>query len=233
MKYIFLLIMIITLGALGACSTGVSIGQETSDNIHTFTVKNAQIIDKIGDDIPPEKKDYFVMKYEVGNLQNQTDTPHQWPNQIKLVAAQERYEATRIVSLDKQLWETSLQPQERKEGYLVYLVPEDVHDFNLTLTFPESGKEVVFGIKATDKRIKANVDYILNSLEQIRRTRKIPVIGGVLVAVVSSPVRYMGVILVPVTEVPQLLVQIAGLPDDAQRKAIEDYLTARGLCRLE
>jgi len=43
----------------------------------------------------------------------------------------------------------------------------------------------------------------------------------------------MGVILVPEEEISQLLEQIKDLNEDAKRQVIEDYLIARGHCRLE
>lgn len=233
MKKILSLLLVIMLALSVACSSALSLGKETSDDAHSFLPSSAQILDKIAGDIPPEKEVYFIMKYEVTNLRNQSDSRRQWSNQIKLEAARVGYEPIMVKSLPDQLWETSLLPNEVKAGYIVFTVKEGVSDFRLTFTFPDSGKEVSYEIKSTDKRIKVNVDFVAAALQQIARTRKIPVIGGILATTVSSPIRYMGIILVPEKEVSQLLAQTAGLSDEAQKKVIEDYLLARGALRFE
>jgi len=233
MKRIFLAIVIIVLGASTACSPALPLGQETSDGTHAFLIRSAQIIDRIDSDVSPEEKAYLVIKYEVENLQSQNDSLRQWTDQMILEADGKSGEATHINSLDNQLWETSLLPNQRKSGYIVFTVPQNAYDFRLTFTFPDSENEVAYEFKPVDKRIKTNVDYVLAKLEQRERTRRIPLIGGILAAVTSSPVRYLGTILVPEDEVPDLLEQTTGLSEKAKRAVIEDYLLARGHFHLE
>lgn len=225
--------MIIVLGATMACSPALSLGQKTGDGAHTFLIRSAQIIDRIDTDMSPEGKAYLVIKYEVENLRSQNDSLRQWTDQMILEADGTSGEPTLINSLDNQLWETSLLPNQRESGYIVFTVPEDAYDFRLTFTFPDSENEAAYEFKAADKRIKINVDYVLTKLEQRERTQKIPLIGGILAAVTSSPIRYLGTILVPEDEVPDLLEQTRGLSEKVKRTVIEDYLLAHGHCQLE
>ncbi len=233
MKKILLVILVTMLALLAACSSALSLGKETSDTTHSFLPGSAQIIDKVGGDIPTEKEVYFVMKYEVTNLLNQNDSRRQWSKQMKLEAAKVVYQPIMLKSLPDQVWETSLLPNEVKAGYIVFTVKEGVTDFRLVFTFPDSGREATYEIKPVDKRIKVNVNFVADTLQQIERTRRIPVIGGILATTVSSPIRYMGIILVPEKDVSQLLGQTMGLPDEARKKAIENYLLARGVLRFE
>ena len=238
MKRILLAIVIIALGASTACSSALSLGQKTSDSAHAFLIHSAQMIDKINGDISPEGKTYLVIKYEIENLQSQNDSHRRWTDQIILEASgvevkEELCEPTLVEPLDNQLWETSLLPNEVKEGYIVFTAPENALDFDLTFTFPESGNEVSYDFRYTDKRIKTNVDHVLTKLEQIERGQRIPLIGGVLTAFTSSPIRYLGIILVPEEEVSDLLEQTGSLSDEAKHKVIEDYLLAHGRCNLE
>ena len=233
MKRILLAIMIIVLVASTACSPALSLGQEKSDGTHAFLIRSAQIIDRIDADVSPEGKAYLVIKYEVENLRSQNDSLRQWTDQMILEADGKSGEPTLINSLDNQLWETSLLPNQRKSGYIVFTVPEDAYDFRLTFTFPDSETEAAYEFKAADKRIKTNVDYVLTKLEQRERTKDIPLIGGILTAVTSSPIRYLGTILVPEDEVPDLLEQTKSLSEKAKRAVIEDYLLAHGHCRLD
>ena len=156
MRRILLVIMVIVLGASTACSSALSLGQKTSDNAHAFLIHSAQIIDKIDGDIPPEGEVYFVIKYEVQNLQNQNDSPRQWTDQIILEATSNgtKYSPKPVLveSLDNQLWETSLLPNENEAGYIVFIVPEDADDFNLTVTLPDSRSEVSYELRPKDKR---------------------------------------------------------------------------------
>jgi len=233
MKRIFLAIMIIVLGASTACSSALSLGQETSDGAHAILIRSAQIIDMIDSDVPPEGKAYLVIKYEVENLGSQKDSLRQWTDHMILIADGKPSEPTSIESLANQLWETSLLPNQRKSGYIVFTVPGDAYDFGLNFTFPDSETEAAYEFKAADKRIKTNVDYVLTKLEQRERTQGIPLIGGILAAVTSSPIRYLGTILVPEDEVPDLLEQTKGLSDQVKRTVIEDYLLAHGHFHLE
>lgn len=225
--------MIIVLVATTACSPALPLSQENSDGTHAFLIRSAQIIDRIDADVSPEGKAYLVIKYEVENLRSQNDSLRQWTDQMILEADGKSGEPTLINSLDNQLWETSLLPNQRKSGYIVFTVPEDAYDFGLTFTFPDSANEVAYEFKAADKRIKINVDSVLTKLEQRERTQGIPLIGGILAAVTSSPIRYLGTILVPEDEVPDLLEQTKGLSEKAKRTVIEDYLLAHGHCRLD
>lgn len=233
MKRTLLAIVIITLGAFVACSATLSPGDKTSDSAHAFSIASAQIIDKIGGDVSPEGQCYLVIKYEIENLQSQNDSPRQWTNQIILEANKECYEPTFIKSLDNQLWETSLLQNQRNSGYIAFAVPEDVYNFSLTFIFPNSKNEVSYQFMPKDKRIGVNVDYVLTKLKQIERTQRIPLVGGIIAAFASSPIKYLGIILVPEEEISQLLEQTKDLCDNAKRKVIEDYLLAHGHCRLE
>lgn len=204
MKRIFLAIMIIVLGASTACSADLSLGQKTSDNAHAFLIHSAQIIDKIDGNISPEGEAYLVIKYEIGNLLRQNDSPRRWADHIILEAGGKPREPTFIKSLDNQLWETFLLQNQAKAGYIVFTVPEKIQHFKLTFTFPTSENEVTYDFRPTDKRMNVNVDYVLTRLEQIERTQRIPLIGGVLAAFTSFPIRYFGTILVPEEEISQL-----------------------------
>ena len=233
MKRIFLAIMIIVLVTSTACSSALPLGQEKSDGTHAILIRSAQIIDMIDSDVPPEGKAYLVITYEVENLKSQNDSLRQWTDHMILIANGKPGEATLISSLDNQLWETSLLPNQRKSGCMVFTVPGDAYDFGLNFTFPDSETEVAYEFKPVDKRVETNVDYVLTKLEQRERTQAIPLIGGILAAVTSSPIRYLGTILVPEDEVPDLAEQIRGLSDHTKRTVIEDYLLAQGHCRLD
>jgi hypothetical protein len=233
MKRVFLAIMIIMLGVSMACSSALSIDQRTSDSDHAFLIHSAQIIDRINADVPPEDQVYLVIKYEVENLQSQDDSLRRWIDQIILEVGKKPYEPILVESLDNQLWETSLLQNQIESGYVIFTVPEDAYDFRLTFTFPGSENKVAYEFKAVDKRIEINVEYVLTKLGQVERTQRIPLVGGILAAFTSSPIRYLGTILVPEDEVSDLLAQTKDLSDDAKKKVIENYLLAHGHCRLE
>jgi hypothetical protein len=230
-KRILLAILIITLGATTACSSALSHGDITSDNAHSFLIHSTQTIDKIGEDMAPEDQAYLVIKYEIENLQAQNDSTRRWTDQIKLEAGEENYAATFLDSLDNQLWETQLLEGEKKAGYMAFTVPDKTFEFTLTFTFPTSETVVVYELKAVDKRIGVSVDWVFTRLGQIENTKRIPLIGRPLA--LANPIRYQGIILVPKEDISQLLEQTDGLPDDAQKVAIEDYLITHGHCRLE
>lgn len=231
MKRILLAIMIITLGATTACSSALSHGDKTSDNAHAFLIQSTQIIDKIDKAATPEDETYLVIKYQIENLQSQNDSSRRWTDQIILEAKEEYYTPTFLNSLDNQLWETSLLRNEKKTGYIAFTVPEDIFHFNLTFTFPTSETEVIYQITAIDKRISVNVDWVLTRFGQIENNKRIPLIGEPMA--MSNPIRYQGIILVPKEEISQLMEQTKGLPENAKRAVIEDYLIAHGHCRLE
>jgi len=232
-KRILLTAMIITLAACAGCTSALSYGVETSDDAHSFLLESTQVIDKIDENIPPEEEVFLVIKYEVENLGSQNDSLRRWTDQMKLEADEEQFEPVLVDNLDGQLWETSLQAGGKESGYIAFMVPEEITDFKLTLTFPVSGNEEVYDFRPVDKRIGVNVDYVLTRLEQIERTRRIWLIGKPLAAFSSSPIRYLGTILVPKDEIPDLMEQTEGLWEEAKRAVIEDYLVERGHCRLE
>jgi len=232
-KRILLVIMIIMFGATTACTSALSHGDRSSDDTHAFVLQSAQIIDKIDEDIAPEGEAFLVIQYEIENLQNRNASVRQWTDQIMLESKGDYYDPIFIKSLDNQLWETSLLKNETRASYLAFTVPQDIHDFTLTFTFPNSETEVVYNPRPVDKRISVNVDYVLTRLEQIEETRKIPLIGRPLAAFASSPIRYLGTILVPEEEISQLLEQTKDLSENTKRQLIEDYLSAHGHCRLE
>lgn len=233
MKRVVLAIMVLMLATATACAGGLTQGDQSSDDTYAFTVLSAQIIDKIDEAIAPEGNTFLVIKYEVENLQNQDDLHREWADQMKLGANEEYYERTFIETLDGQMWAASLLKNEKKEGYVAFTVPEDIHDFTLTFTFPVSETEVVYDFRPVDKRVGVNADHVLTRLEQIERTKRIAVIGGILSAVSNSPIRYLGVILVPREDISGLLEQTKGLSDDEKKALIEDYLIEHGQCILE
>jgi len=230
-KRILLVIMITILGAVTACTSALSESDQASDSVHAFLIQSAQIIDKIDKDIAPEGESYLVVKYQIENLQSQSDSPRQWAGQIKLEAKEESYAPTFITSLDNQLWETSLAKREKKAGYIAFTVPEDEFHFKLIFTLPTSETEVIYDLTAIDKRISANVDWVFTRLGQIENSKKIPLIGEPLA--MSNPIRYQGIILVPKEDISQLMEQTEGLSENAKRAIIEDYLIEHGHCRLE
>jgi hypothetical protein len=187
--------------------------------------------------MPAEGEIYFVLKYEVENLQSRSDSLRRWTDQILVEAVsggiEQSFESVLVDSLDNQLWETSLLQNERKAGYIVFTIPDNITDLSLTFTFPDSGNEARYAVKPVDKRINVNVDYALTRLERKRRTPQIPVVGRFLASITSFPIRYLGIILVPEEEIPQLLEQTKGLPDDMKRKVLEQYLLAHGHGSLE
>ena len=233
MKRIFLGIMIIMLVAATACTSSLTQGDRSSDDTYAFTVLSAQIIDKINEVVAPEGEVFLVIKYEVENLRNEDDSFRLWVPHLRLEANQEYYSVTFIETLDGQMWETSLLKNEKREGYIAYAVPEDIHDFKLTFTFPASEIKAVYGFRPVDRRIGVNADSVFTRLEQIERTKRIWLIGRPLAAFSKSPIRYLGAVLVPQEEISQLMEQTEGLSEDTKRAVIEDYLLERGMCRLE
>ena len=233
MRRILPVILLIMLGTATACTSVLTSGDKTSDDSHAFLLQGAQIIDEINETIAPEGEDFLVVKYEIENLRSQSDSNRQWIDQIKLEADDEYFDPTLVETLDRQLWETSLLPNETKAGYIAFIVPQDIHDFKLTFAFPTSETVVTYDFRPIDKRTSVNVDYVFTRLEQIVRTKRIPLIGGLLTSFSSSPIRYLGVILVPEEEIPELMAQTDGVSEDAKRAAIEEYLIAEGHCRLE
>ena len=233
MKRIFVTTLIITLLMLTGCTSGLTPGNETSDDTHSFLLEICQITDTIESDTPPEGEVFLVIKYTVKNLLNQQDSQRQWTDQLKLEAEEETYNPILLDSLDNQMWETSLSANESVTGYIVYTVPDDIEDFKLTLTLPVSGNEAVYEFRPVDRRIGVNADYVLTRLEQIQRTKRIPVIGGLLASLSSAPIRHLGIILVPEEEIDELLENIEDLSEDATRAQVEDYLATHGHGLLE
>jgi len=225
--------MVLMLAAATACTSGLTPGDRTSDDAHAFLLQSTQIIDKIEENIAPEEETFLVIKYEIENLKDQNDSTRQWTDQMILEANDESYDPILLTSLDDQLWETSLLQNETKAGYLAFTAPEDISDFKLTVTFPTSETEVTYDFRPIDKRVHINVDYVLTRLEQIERTKRIWLIGELLASFSNSPIRYLGVILVPEDEIAQLLEQTERLDEDAKKQVIEDYLIEHGHCRLE
>jgi len=232
-KRIFLILMVICIAGLSACTSGVSQGEKLMDEAHAFTVLSEQVIDRINNDIAPEEKAYLIIKYNIENLQDKNDVTRQWSDQIGISNVDGLYEMTMLGSLENQLWQTSLSAGENKTGYIAYTVPDDVQDFTLTFTFPVSETEVKYDFRPVDQRLSVNTDNVITRLEQMRKTKRIPVIGGLLSALSGSPIRYMGIILVPEEDIPQLLEQTADLSEDSARTIVENYLINNGIGQLE
>ncbi len=233
MKRTFLTTLIITLVMLTGCTSGLTPGNETSDDTHSFLLISGQITDIIEPDTPPAGDVFLVIKYEVANLRGQQDSRCQWTDQLKLEAEDEIYEPILLDSLADQMWETSLAANEAMTGYIAYIVPDEIEDFKLTLTFPVSGNEAVYEFRPIDRRIGVNADYVLTRLEQIARTKRIPVIGGLLASISSAPIRHLGIILVPEEEIDGLLEQTEDVSEDAARVIVEEYLVTHGHGLLE
>ena len=230
-KRILLAIMILMLGAVTACASALATGDISSDDAHAFLIQSAQVVDRMGEDIAPEDEAYLVVKYQIENLQSEKDSLRRWGDQMMLEVKEESYSPTLISSLDNQLWETSLAEREKKAGYIVFTVPEDIFLFKLIFTFPVSETEVSYDLSAVDKRISANVDWVLARLGQIENNKKIPLVGEPLA--MSSPIRYHGIILVPKEDISQLMEQTEGLTENAKKEVIEGYLLEHGHCCLE
>ena len=233
MKRILLVAMLIILGLSAGCSSALTHGDRTSDDSHAFLLHITQIADQIDQDSTPEGDVFLVVKYEIENLGNQMDPQRQWTDQIRLEAGDDLYEPIPVESLTNEMWGTSLLAGEAKTGYIAYIVPDDVEDFKLTFTFPDSGNEVVYKFRPVDRRISENAKHVLTRLEQIEKTERIPVIGGLLASLSSAPIRYLGTVLVPEEEISQLLEQTRDLSEDAKRALVEGYLLARGHGKLE
>ena len=233
MKRTLLVVLVLIVVATSGCTSALTPGDMTGDDSHSFLLQSAQIIDKIDDVVAPEEKSFLVIKYEIENLQSQNDSQRQWTELMKLEADDEYYDPILIETLDGQLWTTSLSKNEKQSGYVAFTVPEEISDFKLTVTFPTSQTDETYDFRPVDKRISVNADYVHTRLEQITRTKRIAVIGGLLAALSSAPIRYLGVILVPEDEIDELIEQTEDLDEDGKKTAIEDYLIAEGHGRLE
>jgi len=234
MKRILLVTLLITLAALTGCASGLGHGGRASDDAHAFLLDLTQLTDQIESEVPPKDEVFLVIKYSIENLRNQPDSLRQWTDQLKVEVDEETYHPVWVDSLADQMWETTLAAGEVTEsGYIVYTVPDDIEDFKLTLTFPVSGNEEVFECRPVDRRIGVNADYVLTRLEQIARTKRIPVIGGLLASISSAPIRHLGIILVPEEDINGLLEDIKDLSEDATTVVVEEYLTTHGHGQLE
>jgi hypothetical protein len=232
-KRILLVTMMAVLATATACSSGLTRGDRASDEAHAFLLHSAQIIDKLDGDTPGEGNAFLIIKYEVDNPRSQRDAQRQWNEQMVLASGEDFFDPVPLESLDNELWQTTLAAGESRTGYIAYAVPDEVGDFKLTLTFPVSGTESIYEFRPMDIRISANAGFTLSRLEQIERTRGIPLIGGLLASFTSSPIRYLGTILVPEEEIDQLLEDTEALSEDARLAAIEDYLLLHGHGKLE
>ncbi|MFC1873863.1 DUF4352 domain-containing protein [Chloroflexota bacterium] len=233
MKRLILALIMVTLVTAVGCSSALSQGDEVSDTTHSFLLNRAQIVDRINGDSPPEGKAYLVITYQVSNLQSRQDASQRWVDRVILETNKEQYPPTFFESLESQMWETSLAPAETKTGYIAFTVPDTPENFHLSVTLPTSGNEMAYQLNPVDKRISVNIAYVLTRFEQIERTQGIPVVGGSLAAFTSAPIRYMGIILVPKEEVPQLMAQAKGLSQAAKEDIIANYLLPHGHGSLE
>jgi len=229
-----LVALLIILAALTGCTSGLGHGDRASDDSHAFLLDLTQLTDQIDSEVPPKDEVFLVIKYSIENLRNQPDSLRQWTDQLTIEVDEEAYHPVWLDSLVDQMWETTLAAGEiTEQGYIVYTVPDDIEDFKLTLTFPVSGNEEVFECRPVDRRIGINADYVLTRLEQIARTKRIPVLGGLLASISSAPIRHLGIILVPEEDINGLLEDIKDLSEDAARVVVEDYLATHGHGQLE
>lgn len=233
MKRVLLVALVIMLAALTGCTSALSHGSESSDDVHMFLLHIGQITDQVDTEFPDEGEVFLIIKYEVENLSNQDDSPRQWTGQIEIEADEETYEPVWLDALENQMWETTLSAGEARTGYIAYAVPDDFEDFDLTFTFPVSEDEVLYVFRPVDRRISENADFVITRLEQIRKTKRIPVIGGLLAAISGAPIRHLGVLLVPEEEIDDLLEQTEDLSEEARKAFVEDYLLTHGHGLLE
>ncbi len=233
MKKILLIVMIVALATTTACSSVLTRGDRTGDEAHAFLLYNAQVIDKLDGDTPGDGNTFLIIKYEIENLRSEKDIQRNWNEQIALVIDDESYTPIPLTSLDNQLWQTTLGAGKAETGYMAFTVPDEIDDIKLNITFPVSGIEKSYEFRPVDIRISANAEFVLMRLDQVERTKRIPLIGGLLASFSSSPIRYLGTILVPEDEIDQLLDDTKGLSEDERLSAIEAYLIAHGHGKLE
>ncbi len=212
-----------------ACSSGPTTGDRTSDATHAFQLHGAQVIDRD----TGESGATLVIDYEVWNLTGQADSARSWPDRMTLASGDDRYQSADSAALAGQLRETTLAAGESRRGHLAFAVPGEFDDFTLTVTLPESGTEVVYRFRPVDRRVGVNADQVLTRLQQIARTKRMPVIGGLLASLSGAPVRYLGTVLVPEDEIDGFLERTADLPEAEMRSVIEGYLESRGFGGLE
>jgi len=225
--------MIVALATTTACSSALTRGDRTGDEAHAFLLHNAQVIDKLDGDTPGGGNTFLIIKYEIENLRSEKDIQRNWNEQIALVIDDESYTPIPLTSLENQLWQTSLDAGKAETGYMAFTVPDEIDDIKLTITFPVSGIEESYEFRPVDIRISANAEFVLMRLDQVERTKRIPLVGGLLASFSSSPIRYLGTILVPEDEIDQLLDDTKGLSEDERLSAIEAYLIAHGHGKLE
>lgn len=233
MKRLLPLISLITLAGTAACTSALVPGQQFSDGVHEFVLHAAQVIDRIGQDAPPDGQAYLVLKYGVKSLRSDADPRRSWTAQMKLESDDSVVDMIALDGLEDQMLETSLAPGASAGGYVAYVVPDEVGDFTLTVTLPVSGTQDAYSFRPADRRIGVNAQHVLTKLQQIERTRAIPVVGGLLNSLSRAPIRYLGTILVPEAEIATLLEETGGLPPDEQRAIVEAYLLSRGHGELE
>jgi hypothetical protein len=221
------------IAALTGCTSALSHGSESSDDAHMFLLHIGQITDQVDTEFPDEDEVFLIIKYEVENLNNHDDLPRQWTDYIKIEADEDMYETILLDGLADQMWETTLSAGEARTGYIAYVVPEDFEDFDLTFTFPVSEDEVLYIFRPVDRRISQNADFVLTRLDQIRRTKRIPVIGGLLSSISGAPIRHLGVLLVPEEEIDDVLEQTEDLSEEDRRAFVENYLLTHGHGLLE
>jgi hypothetical protein len=233
MKRILIAILVIMLAVLTGCTSALSHGAESSDAAHKFLLHIGQVTDQVNTEFPDEGEVFLIIKYEVENLRNQDDSQRQWTDYIKIAADDETYEPVLLDALTDQMWETSLSAGETETGYIAYAVPDDFEDFDLTFTFPVSGDEALYVFRPVDRRIEVNAEFVITRLDQIERTKGIPIIGGLLASISGSPIRHLGEILIPEEEIDDLLEQTQDLSEEAQKAYVGEYLLTHGHGLLE
>ncbi len=233
LKRTVIALLLLAGAGLTACSSALSSGAAVTDEAHQLTIVSGQIVEKLGESHPGEGKAYLVLKYEAKNLQAQVDSLRRWTEQISFEADREPYQPEKIDGLTGEQWETTLAPGQAQAGYIAYTVPDDIQDVKLTVIMPVSSSKSVYEFKPKDKRVSINSAYVVKRLEQIGRTQRIPVIGRPLAAFTNSPIRYLGVVLVPRNEIGSLLDKTKGLEPAPKEQAVEEYLLASGQCRLD
>jgi hypothetical protein len=224
---------IAVLGATTGCTTGLTDGDRIGDSAHAFVLEIGQVIDKIGGETAPDEQAFLVIRYGVENLGSQTDTERDWAGLLTLESDEVIYEPVSLAGLEGEMRTTRLAAGETATGRLAYTVPDEVADFTLTVTLPVSGTKEAYGFRPVDRRIGVNTEFVLTRLDQIERTKRIAVVGGVLASFSRAPIRYLGTVLVPVDEIDDRLEETRGKTDTEREAIIEAYLIANGHGQLE
>jgi len=224
------LLVIITIAVVAtstACSgeDTIPLGESVSDDAHALQIISASLFDKIGEATPPEEHGYLVIEFQIENTRGQQDASRDWSQQFQVEnTTRKKCGLVNLSGLEGQLWNTTLSAQQIKSGRIAFTTPEKSYEFKLTFQFPISKTNAIYKFRANDKRIEMYVDHVLEKIEQIERTKGIPVIGGILESLSRSSIRYLNEVLVPEDDISNMLEQLKDLNEEERRTMITDYL---------